>query len=204
MLHYSVCEINPGRDFINLSERILRLPQWRRRKALSFSRDSDRLQCAMAYELTARLIKMAGGPERFVIDYDPQGKPYIREMPRLFLSISHCQKAVMAAVADAPVGCDVEEIALGKSTDNGLVADYCYSDAEKSLIRNSDSPEVEFTRLWTVKEALYKMDNSLSIEALDTAAGMPGCLIETKVASGYVATLALNMISAGRRQPVFP
>lgn len=194
MLHYAVCEINPERDFCNLNERILRLPQWRRRMALSFSRPSDKLQCAMAYELMTRLIKMAGGPESFVIEYDSQGKPYIKEMPQLFLSISHCRMAVMAAVADVPVGCDVEEIALGGAADNGLVAEYCYSAAEKSLIRNSDNPVVEFTRIWTVKEAIYKMDNGLNIEALDTTGNMPGCLVKTNVASGYVATLALESV----------
>lgn len=194
MFHYAVREINPERDFSNLNERILRLPQWRRRKALSFSRPSDRLQCAMAYELATGLIKMAGGSEPFVIEYDSQGKPYIREMPQLFLSISHCRMAVMAAVADVPVGCDVEEIALGEAVVNGLVAEYCYSAAEKLLISNSDNPVAEFTRIWTVKEALYKMDNGLSIETLDTAWDMPGCLIKTDVASGYVATLALESV----------
>lgn len=194
MLHYAVCEINPERDFSNLNERILRLPQWRRSKALSFSRPSDRLQCAMAYELMTRLIKMAGGLEPFEIEYDPQGKPYIREMPQLFLSISHCPMAVMAAVADIPVGCDVEGIALGDADANDSVADYCYSAAEKLLISNSDNPVVEFTRIWTVKEAVYKMDNGLSIEALDTAGDMPGCLIKTNMASGYVATLALKSV----------
>lgn len=194
MLHYAVCEINPERDFSNLNERILRLPQWRRRKALSFLHPSDRLQCAMAYELTTRLIKMAGGSEPFEIEYDPQGKPYIKGMSHLFLSISHCRKAVMAAVADVPVGCDVEKIALGEAAANALVADYCYSAAEKLLISNSDNPAVEFTRIWTVKEAIYKMDNGLSIEALDTAGDMPGYLIKTNVASGYVATLALESV----------
>lgn len=100
----------------------------------------------------------------------------------------------MAAVADVPVGCDVEEIALGEAVVNGLVAEYCYSAAEKLLISNSDNPVAEFTRIWTVKEALYKMDNGLSIETLDTAGDMPGCLIKTDVASGYVATLALESV----------
>ena len=66
--------------------------------------------------------------------------------------MSHCRKAVACVVADAPVGIDVEET----TRYNDGVARYTLSDEEYERVMNSAEPAIEFTKLWTMKEALLK------------------------------------------------
>lgn len=193
MLRSAIYEIDPRNDLRGLDERVLRLPLKRRRKALSFVFPIDRLQCALAYELLATLLHKEFGLTDFYLDCDSSGKPSVNGRNDIHISISHCRKAVMAVVSDRPVGCDVEEIGSGDNPDNALVADYCYSPAEKRLIAETGSPSIEFTRIWTAKEALFKMDNALDIENIDTCAYIPGCHVMTEIRIGYIATTAVKI-----------
>lgn len=190
MIESIVRPIDPERDLPTLDERVLRLPEWRRRKALSFAFPLDRLQCALAYELLAGLLRNKCGITDFGLEYDSYGKPSVKGRTDIHISISHCRKAVMAVVSDRPVGCDVEEIRSSDNVDNAMIADYCYSAVEKRLIAEADNPSVEFTRIWTAKEALFKMDNTLDLENLDTRAETPGCHVMTEIFCGYIATIA--------------
>lgn len=190
MIESIVRPIDPERDLPTLDERVLRLPEWRRRKALSFAFPLDRLQCALAYELLAGLLCKKCGITDFGLEYDRSGKPSVKGRTDIHISISHCRKAVMAVVSDRPVGCDVEEIRSSDNVDNAMIADYCYSAAEKRLIAEADDPSVGFTRIWTAKEALFKIDNTLDLENLDTRAETPGCYVMTEIFCGYVATIA--------------
>ncbi len=189
MIESIVRPIDPERDLPTLDERVLRLPEWRRRKALSFAFPIDRLQCALAYELLAGLLRNKCGITDFGLEYDSYGKPSVKGRTDIHISISHCRKAVMAVVSDRPVGCDVEEVGSGANPDNAMIADYCYSEKERRMILSAPDPAVEFTRIWTAKEALFKLDNSLEIEHIDTT-NLQGRLITSEVSSEFAATVA--------------
>lgn len=45
-----------------------------------------------------------------IIAYDPCGKPYLRDYPNAHFNISHSGQYVVCAVADRPVGIDVQVI----------------------------------------------------------------------------------------------
>ena len=95
--------------------------------------------------------------------------------------------AVMAIVSDSsPVGCDVETIPLSHPAE---VEELYYSRGERRLIESSADPSLEFTRIWTVKEAHFKLDNSLDIESLDTTA-FPGIRVITERIGECVASVA--------------
>lgn len=86
------------------------------------------------------------------IAYGPYGKPYLRDYPDVHFNISHSGIYVACAVADRPVGIDVQMISEYRSN----VADRVCSKAELAKIATSDNPGAEFTKLWTKKEAYAK------------------------------------------------
>lgn len=191
MIESIVRPIDPERDLPTLDERVLRLPEWRRRKALSFAFPIDRLQCALAYELLAGLLRNICGITDFGFEYDSYGKPSVKGRTDIHISISHCRKAVMAVVSDRPVGCDVEEVGSGDNPDNAMIADYCFAEKERRMILSAPDPAVEFTRIWTAKEALFKLDNSLEIECIDTTS-FPEEQTISKKHGHFIATLAAS------------
>ena len=67
-------------------------------------------------------------------------------------NISHSDGYIAAAVADCPVGIDVET-----KTDPDLkVTARFYSEEEQEAVRNAEDPQREFRRIWTRKEAYVK------------------------------------------------
>lgn len=180
MLRYRIHEIDPERDLPTLHAKVLRLPEWRRRKVLSYIHAIDRLQSALAYDLIADLLLQECGllPDAFEMRYDELGKPFLihsttgghphseKPIEGIYISLSHCEQAVMAVVSDKPVGCDTEGIP--GSDDFHDIMDYCYTDGERHAVESAATPAAEFTRIWTAKEALFKLDNTLLLEHLDT------------------------------------
>ena len=100
--------------------------------------------------------------------------------------LSHCHEAVACAVSDKPVGIDIETI----NHYSEEIATHVMSEAEMRQILTSPLPAEAFTRLWTMKESLYKLtgdDNNGDIRhMLDR---MPPVTFETKVLPSYVCTV---------------
>ena len=86
------------------------------------------------------------------------GKPYFPAHPEIHFSLSHCNKAVMAAVDSSEIGCDIEELQKDFSWE---LLDVAFSEREKSRILASPTPERELTALWTRKEAVVKRDGEI-------------------------------------------
>ena len=84
---------------------------WRRKAAgKRFQKDRDQEFAAggLLVDMLAGLGVTADG--ELAIAVDPGGKPRLRDFPKIHFSISHTDGLVMCAVADHPVGCDVERI----------------------------------------------------------------------------------------------
>ncbi len=87
------------------------------------------------------------------IAYGPFGKPYLRDYPNIHFNISHSGQYVACAVADRPVGIDVQAIGAYRPD----VAVRMCNEEELAGIEASDNPATGFTKLWTRKEAYLKM-----------------------------------------------
>ncbi len=87
------------------------------------------------------------------IAYGPYGKPYLRDYPNVHFNISHSGQYVACAVADCPVGIDVQVIGAYRPD---VAARVC-NEEELAGIEASVNPATEFTKLWTRKEAYLKM-----------------------------------------------
>jgi 4'-phosphopantetheinyl transferase len=95
-------------------------------------------------------------PQDLTFAYHPHGKPYLVGYESIEFNLSHADDLALVAVADQPVGIDVErERPLTSMTQMMEIA---FSPAEQAAVYQlpSDSQQHAFYRTWTRKEALMK------------------------------------------------
>ena len=130
------------------------LPIWRREKALQYKKLDDRKRSILAFVLLQRALRDEYGineiPE-FV--YNEFGKPSLPNLP-IHFSLSHCKDAVTCAVSDYNIGIDVESIV---PYNPDVARRVCIAD-ELKMLEQSPNKDVEFIKLWTVKEAISKFE----------------------------------------------
>ncbi|MBQ8656051.1 MAG: 4'-phosphopantetheinyl transferase superfamily protein [Prevotella sp.] len=145
--------INDRLDELDLAAVLPLLSEQRREQVLRFKHEAGQRQCAAAY-----LLLMQGLREEYAItdkpvfEYGEHGKPVMVGLPHIHFNLSHCREAAVCMLADRPVGVDIETIRDYKES----LVRYTMSDAELQQIQAADRPDVEFTRLWTQKEAVLK------------------------------------------------
>jgi len=87
------------------------LPRQRRERLLQMRKEEKRQEMLCAWALLRLALRQQYGwkdwPE---IAYTSLGKPYFPENPEVHFSISHTHGAVLVALADQPVGADLEKI----------------------------------------------------------------------------------------------
>lgn len=143
------------------------LPAWRREKALQYKKLDDRKRSVLAFVLLQYALR-----EEYVITEVPEfvynefGKPSLPNLS-IHFSLSHCKDAVACAVFDRNIGIDVESIVPY----NPDVARRVCTVGELKMLEQSSNKDVEFIKLWTVKEAISKYEGmglSLPFSEIDT------------------------------------
>lgn len=142
----------------NLVEKaISSLPSWRREQTLKFKHLEGRRECALAYlELCRGLQLEYSINEMPLFTYSKEGKPSLHSLPQFHFSISHCKEAVGCLLSTVPCGLDIECIRPAKET----LVRYCMNDEEYQEIFSSPNPDVAFITLWTMKEAVFKLQGT--------------------------------------------
>ena len=144
------------------------LPAWRREKALQYKKLDDRKRSVLAFVLLQHALREKYGinevPE-FV--YNEFGKPSFSNLPIRF-SLSHCKDAVACAVSDHNIGIDVETIVPY----NPDVARRVCTATELEMLTQSEDQDVDFIKLWTIKEAISKYEGM--------GLSLPFCEIKTE------------------------
>lgn len=141
-------------DDFDLQEALDAVSPQRRKQALRYRHERDQRLCIAAYRLLRQALHEEYGIQelpQFV--YNQHGKPLLDGYADIHFSMSHCRMAAAVAVSDQPVGIDVET--LDQYSEE--VARHAMSDREMRQILSSPHPAKEFTRLWTMKESLYKL-----------------------------------------------
>ncbi len=131
-----------------------KLPPKRREKALRFRHNGGRISCILGYLLFLygfRGIYRESALPDFNITAD--GKPYLIEYPDIHFNISHCNGAVACIFGDMSVGLDIQDVRVSSINHISRVC----SEEEIMKITNSAEPDLEFCRIWSVKEALSKL-----------------------------------------------
>lgn len=138
----------------SLAEALEQISPERREKALKFRFEQGQRECVLAYLLLKRGLKemygIDGNPR---LSEQPDGKPILTDYPHIHFNLSHCKEAVVCVIGDEPVGVDVERV--GRY--NESLARQVLNDEEMQNVEASDSPDREFIRYWTKKEALLKL-----------------------------------------------
>ncbi|MDR1796815.1 MAG: 4'-phosphopantetheinyl transferase superfamily protein [Clostridiales Family XIII bacterium] len=125
-------------------------PDQRREKIDRFCYFRDKRLSAAAYALLAMALKKTGyRGKRPELKHLPGEKPVLRDGRGVHFSLSHSGDVAACAVAESPVGIDVEEFAE-------YIVPLALAEGERAHIARSKEPQVEFTRLWTLKEACLK------------------------------------------------
>ena len=142
-----------------------RMPKDRRIKNDRYKVDVVRKRCIAAYALLVHALcdvqKDGIIPEGFdpgntelpISEYD-NGKPYLEGIP-IYFNISHSGDMVAVALAPKEVGCDVEY----KSKNAMNVAEHFFAEDEVAFLNKTEDEarqELEFTKLWTMKESVVK------------------------------------------------
>lgn len=130
-----------------------KLPPLRKEKAMRFKHLEGRISCIIGYLLFLYgYKKLYNNPDTPDFDIGDNSKPYLSAHPDINFNISHCKGAACCIFSDKPVGVDIQELRRGKL--NAMLK-IC-SEKEQELINSASDPELEFCRLWSVKEAVSK------------------------------------------------
>ena len=130
------------------------LPSWRRERVLAYKQESRQMESALAYIELSRALALRGLQDikpRF--EYNEHGQPFLPLYPNLHFSISHCSQAVGCILSEMPCGLDIERV---RRASPSLISKTMNRN-EEHQIYSSSHPEVEFIRLWTRKEAVFKL-----------------------------------------------
>jgi len=96
-----------------------------------------------AYALLSFALERAYSLHAGALAYTDQGKPYLPGHP-VHLSLSHSKSHALCAVADVPLGCDIE-------THRSVPA---YT---QRRVLGADEPPEDFFAYWTLKESHFKL-----------------------------------------------
>lgn len=140
-----------------LTQMAARLTPECRARAQRYKFRSGQVQSLVADSLLLDLMIEATGerelPQCGVAD--AAGKPVFRHRPDLHFNKSHCERAVVCVLSDAPVGVDVEVIPEAIDAE---LCERCFSTEEIADIVTAAEPAERFAMLWTRKESLLKLE----------------------------------------------
>lgn len=96
--------------------------------------------------------------------YGEAGKPYLREYPDIFFSLSHSGDYVLCAFSDREIGADIQEhrVSKGEIHDCARISARFFSEKDRQRMVDAVhwgmTEEEMFYRIWSVKEAVMKLD----------------------------------------------
>jgi len=148
-----------GMSAAELDAFIVRLPEPEQLRAAGMRLDSRRRSFVLGrILLRSAVARLAGiSPDDVVVRIEPSGRPVLAgSLSELFVSIAHSGPYVVVAVANRPVGVDVERVRQVASF-RQVAARVC-SFQEMHVIARSSSATAErrFFGVWTRKEAYGK------------------------------------------------
>lgn len=157
-------EIENAEDFRNYEKYLPLISAERRERVKRIKSPKAKTVCLLAEVLMRREIGKALGmsKEDIIFSYTKHGKPYIEKADYHF-SISHTENVIVFTDSPVPVGIDIEGVYSGKAPDEEKekrrlrVAGRFFTEREFESIKKAADFDVEFCRIWTMKEAYVKM-----------------------------------------------
>lgn len=177
-----------------INRMLLLVSMQRQKQALAFKYTYGQYACLKSMVMLQDILleEYPQIPQPISFDYEEHEKPYLKDFSNVFFNISHCEHGIAVVVDDSPVGIDIEsfynpESALMKKTMNTL---------EYNQIINSENPALEFTKLWTQKESVFKLRGTgITDELHDTLCGPEIINSFVNFEKRYVYSVAKNPIN---------
>ena len=155
------------------------ISEQRREQVLKFKHEQGQRLCVLAYQLLKQGLREAYGiTENPIFEYNEHGKPSIVGHPEIFFNLSHSGDYAVCAFGDNPIGIDIQKIVPY----NEKTAKRVCSFEEFEFIQKSCDKAEEFTKLWTKKEAVAKMEGT----------GISSCGIKTCTGGKRVKTFRFS------------
>lgn len=135
-----------------------------------------------AYALLSRLLKRFYGISDFRIERGEHGKPFLAEYPDVHFNISHCRGLAVCGISNGEIGVDAEYIRAR----NDRVMRRSFSENERKFVSCSENPDIDFFRIWTLREALGKamgtgIFSGLKNYSFDISGENPKCENSSKI-----------------------
>ena len=108
-------------------------------------------ESVLGKSLLVHLLNEHFGIRDFYVDCTKNGKPYLRDS-NIHFNISHCNDYILCVCGYENVGCDIEAV----RPYNEKVSRRFFSVNEYNALCLSENPEVDFMRMWTLKESALK------------------------------------------------
>ena len=180
-------------DLFDLDAALPLLSEERRMKVMRYRGELNRKCSAAAYVLLRRALNEEYGiEEKPIFAIGEHGKPHIVGHEDIHFNLSHCREAVACAVADEPIGIDIESV----HRYNEQLARYTMNDSEMEEILSSERPDIAFTRLWTRKEAVLKLTGEgLRTNMKDVLSGREDITTTVSPDERYVYSVAKDKLT---------
>lgn len=132
-------------------------PKWRKEKMLRYKHLKGQIQCGLGYVLLIHALQEEGVfKEMPEFSYNEHDKPFLKNYPGWYFNISHSKTAVCCVLSRKEMGIDIEEVGEYKES----LAAYICNDKELESLHDSENKADDFYKLWTRKEAVFKMIGS--------------------------------------------
>ena len=163
MIHYKVFDSMEMCTDEAVAEMLPMVSAQRREQALRYKHTLGQFCCLKSWGMLKELLEIEDWRlkiEDWTMDngqwsmgewqFNEHGKPCIPGGP--YFSISHCKEGIAVAVADEPIGIDIEGI---RHADEELIR-RTMNEEERLWVTGDGLRDRRFTRLWTQKEAVVK------------------------------------------------
>ena len=177
-------------DTDTMAHTVAMMDEERRRRVNDIAGEDDRRRTVAGELLARRLLaqRLGCGEGEVPLRWDEMGKPTV-DAVGVYVSVSHSGPYAVCAIADVPVGVDVEVV---RSADEKFMRRVC-SEAEMAYIRVGDDGDcARFWEIWTAKEALFKLPGKGPLLALSRLALPRGVVLDHVMQKGCALTTALQ------------
>ena len=167
------------------------MSQVRQKRVNEIAAEDDRKRTVAAELLVRRVVgeKLGIAPKQVALTVDENDKPRIEGDP-MYISMSHSGAWAVCAVADKPVGVDVEVI---RGAQEKFIGRVC-SEEEQKYIRYGDAGCFQrFWECWTAKEALFKLTGKGPLLALSRFALPESVALELILCNGCAVTVVSRL-----------
>lgn len=137
----------------------------RRLRAERAGSEAVRREIIFSYVLLRFTLEVEFGitdPPEFT--FGEYGKPFLRDDPDVFFSLSHSSGAALCAAASFPIGVDLQKCRKMRA---GIENRFC-TPREIAQVRDPSARDRELSRLWCIKESYGKLTGKGFAEGFGT------------------------------------